>query len=393
MVGLFESARTEDSHAALGRALAWTIGLAGFLPLCYWLVNLGANKLRAGVYTTDHNLGLLLWPSPGFALWSALTLPGSGSEFWRSCTAIFATAFLFLVGSFVRLKRSVLEVPGQTVSPARKANLRPDSQPLGMKNPFDWLATRSPWSRRVLTWIFGLLAPLCALTYLVALLPPSGPGPSLLICIILMYALHQTFKIVLAIEGSRQFNQDRQSGALELLLATPLTIDAILDGQLQSLRARFNPVAAFLTITNSLFLICTLLARHHFELNQTSERLMFLMTVLGGITLLWFDYSALTWLSMWKGLLANKHHRSVLSTLGSIMALPWFCIFLLFVGVGDKIDSEAAGTRCILFWIALSIAIDLYFRSKAKKHLQRHFRSVVAEGKFYPRMAADGRPN
>src|SRR6185503_12747022 len=61
--------------------------------------------------------------------------------------------------------------------------------------------------------------------------------------------LHCIIKIWLALEACRRFVEDRRSGALELILSTPVTPDDILHGQWRALLRQFGvPILVVLLI-------------------------------------------------------------------------------------------------------------------------------------------------
>ena len=61
------------------------------------------------------------------------------------------------------------------------------------------------------------------------------PSVAVLTAVLLNFA----FKVWLAIEAGRQLAEDRRTGAFELLLSVPLTVQEIVRGQLLALRRQF----------------------------------------------------------------------------------------------------------------------------------------------------------
>jgi len=377
-IGLFESAGTASAQTSLARTLAWTIGLSGLFPLmALFVVSFSSRSVWDS---------LLLWPSSALAfhnaLESAIALPGGNLRFWATSCWTLILAVAFLSGALIRLRRLVRDdvVAPSAVQVSSRFN-RSKRFRLGSRNPFCWLASRNRWARQAVRWSLGCLLPIAGAAYLAALVSKRPVPFPLMITFISLYASHQLLKVIVPIEASRQMNQDRHSGALELLLSTPLPIETILRGQISSLRTRFEAAAVVLTISNVLALAGTLAAAGHFELGDSEEHFLFGLMVIGGTVLLWVDCYALSWVATWKGLLAGRHHRAVLSTIGAVMAAPWFCIFLLFAGLGDKVDSAKAMITCVLVWIISSILLDLVLADRAKRQLRFHFREIVAEGK------------
>ena len=52
----------------------------------------------------------------------------------------------------------------------------------------------------------------------------------------LAFVMHLLLKVFVATEASRRLNEDRRSGALELLLVSPLSISQIISAQTAALR-------------------------------------------------------------------------------------------------------------------------------------------------------------
>src|SRR2546421_10262868 len=65
----------------------------------------------------------------------------------------------------------------------------------------------------------------------------------------------RVLKVWLALEACRRLGADRNSGALELLLATPLRVTEILRGQLLALSKQFAGPAAVVLLSEFLFLM------------------------------------------------------------------------------------------------------------------------------------------
>src|SRR6266550_879304 len=71
-----------------------------------------------------------------------------------------------------------------------------------------------------------------------------------IICLFIAYALHQIVKTMAAVEATRRLNDERRSGALELLLVTPLPERDILRGLALSFRKKFAPLRGLIVFTN-----------------------------------------------------------------------------------------------------------------------------------------------
>src|SRR5687768_13663191 len=98
----------------------------------------------------------------------------------------------------------------------------------------------------------------------------------------------------------RRFSEDRLSGALELLLVTPLQARDILSGQQRALQRFFGAPGAWLVLLNIALII---LIHTSAALNMgPSDQGIFTGIFLGGILALFADSFALSWIGMEMGL-------------------------------------------------------------------------------------------
>src|SRR5439155_6075187 len=125
-----------------------------------------------------------------------------------------------------------------------------------------------------------------------------------------VYALHAAMKCWVAWEAGRRFAEVRRSGALELLLVTPLSERAILAGWLTGLKRRFaGPVAMLLSLD--------------FLLWWAGADGGWLLAMLVATGLFIADCYTLCWVSLWKGLTARSSTRAYVETLSRVLVLPW----------------------------------------------------------------------
>jgi hypothetical protein len=196
----------------------------------------------------------------------------------------------------------------------------------------------------------------------------------------LAFGLHFAAKTLIATESGRRFHLDRQSGALGLLLVTPLPARDIVAGQREALWKQFQPALLLISIVNVATLMGAMLAMSgpRGSMN-TEEFFMMAVMLLGGAAILWLDANALICLGMWRGLNAKKYPRSVLATLGQVLLPPWLALF--FFGVlGAGFIEPGGAVILILFWFGVGVAIDIPSIAFAEENLVKSLRSVVSEG-------------
>jgi hypothetical protein len=194
-------------------------------------------------------------------------------------------------------------------------------------------------------------------------------------CILITFALHLIVKGMIAMQASRRFCEDRRSGALELLLITPLEPRAILDGQWAALRRQFAWLLVLLTTMNVLLFL--LVTAGSFGM-PSKVMTIFSMMFLGGAALLFFDFNALGWVGMRTGLDGRRHHRAVMTTLGRVMLGPWAGIFVFnVIGFAGGIDEDAIPGIIITWWL-LSIGLSLGLAVRAKRALTGQMRRLAS---------------
>ena len=200
-----------------------------------------------------------------------------------------------------------------------------------------------------------------------------------MVCLILLYGLHQILKVFMAIEATRRFSEDTQSGALEILLVSPLSPKAMIQGHSAAIRSSFRKPVMQLRLLNGLLILAALCFPRAFDFYPRGEELaLFCGVVSGGAVMLSVDLLAILWFGMRSALRFRRQTRAVLVTLVLIMGLPWFSIFLSFTGIGDRIQSFRGITIMMASWLGGGAILDLLMFAWCKERLTRQFRELVA---------------
>jgi hypothetical protein len=242
-------------------------------------------------------------------------------------------------------------------------------KPLLGAKPFHWLALRD---ERIGRWATGLL--LGALVvwlgfYLHAGSPRVG-RPAFVIALFITFGL----KVMITTEATRRLSEDRQSGALELLLVTPLPPEEIVAGQRAALFRQFRMPLAILTLLNLLLVV--LVAR---EVNNSTDEGIFLTMFLGGILALFADAYVLGVVGMWSALTTKRHTRAVLKTIRYVL-LPSWCAILLFwfIGLTSGGISTEEVQAMVITWFFLGLIVDAVVVALALARLATGFRELAA---------------
>jgi ABC-type transport system involved in cytochrome c biogenesis permease component len=234
-------------------------------------------------------------------------------------------------------------------------------------NPFHWLTCRDR-SKAFFVWMFLIIG---ATVWAWGLwkYPNTWKGEGVFIFSAML--THAILKVWLATEATRQLGMDRRSGALELLLSTPITVRQIIRGQLLSLWKQFGPPSAVVVLTDLVFLSTE---------PETSWKL-FWITIISVFVL---DMITLSWVGMWLGL-AHKHpSRAAASAVARVMALPW-AIFLAIITSFMTLVHLARGPSprwadedaTIILGAVIAIGLDVLLLSWARKRLLFNLRETA----------------
>ena len=339
--GLLVSAVSRDERRAITGTLALIAAIAGGLPLLAAFLEMWFSYASWKREVVE----VLCTSSPAVGFFQGLDALGTGRStamFWVSMAVTHGLAWLFLGLACVILPRTWREHGEDRSSPGgwrerwRKGNplrrWRRRSERLQDDNPVTWLACRKagrifgPWGVVVLTgagWFIGL--------WTVGEDWLSPPVP-----VVFMLLLHGLLKYELAGAACRRFAEDRQSGALELLLATPLSVREIIQGQRKALWRQFAGPMVVALVADGL-----LLAGGMNEVRSGDDE--FFATMLAGMVMLVVDASALAWLGMWQGMTTRNFTLAWVKTMFWLLWLPWVVFLVL------SITAAATGVRSMSF--------------------------------------------
>jgi len=394
-IGMFVSAVSNESRQAMTRALLLIIVFAALFPAVWAGFVLRAayyqNGSAATAMISEHQAFLL--PSPIYTYIAAFDSQyryGTGtSHFWWSLGTLFALGLGGIVFAGLSLPRAWRGLGGGTggrttanrrrffggMSPTRRAAL--------LKwNPVYWLTVRETGPRRGLWWLLVVLVPAWGICWVATIFPDTTgrlyePQVPFIISMLVAYLIHAVVKVLVATEASRRLNQDRQSGALEILLGTPVSVALILRGQKRALWHHFRwPFLALGLINLGLWLAAMNSDQMHMN---ARDKIAFSELFLGGIVVLLTDFYALGWVGMWRGLVTTKHPRAVAGTVGRVLGPGWLAMFLLFV-VQPSFRGPDAPIYVFAAWLFIGVVVDAIFGMIARYRLRVEFRRVAAEG-------------
>jgi len=384
-VGMLASAISRDERKAMLLAFLAILFFAFGLPL------LGA--LHADSVRPSKPSPLFFIPSPGYACFMAFDETfknlGQFNFFYASVLCIHGMSWLLLfLACFIVPRTWHDRAPSATAirrrqvwqrlahgSPEARAALR---RRLLAVNPFYWLTGRDRF-KMVLVWTTLAAGGLIWIWGIQYYRNSFLSEPAYVFTAI---TAHCVLKFWLASEACRRLAADRRSGALELLLATPLPVRDILRGQLLALLKQFGGPVLVVLIADGIFALTN---RHDTD---------WMLVWLAGVTAFIADLITLSWLGMWMALRNRNLNRALGATLVRVLVLPWVIWLAVIIGVGTTMVFRRSTAMPswfehlpTLFWLFLALAVDGVFGLHARQRLRARFR-VAATQRFEARKGA-----
>lgn len=247
---------------------------------------------------------------------------------------------------------------------ARQARRAPHLEP----DPTFWIGRREE-HRPVRLWLTlaagGLLFIACAVRF----------GRSFWDAATLILAsivVHWVLKLWIASEAPRRFLEDRRTGALELILTTPIEPPSILRGQFRYLCWHFGGPIAFVLFLDALVLFAS-------RFWSDSDAPGIVTWWVSRMIFLPLDAAALAWDGMWNAT-TSRGGRAAGTTFARIIVLPWlFLLLISTVGLLGRYDwNEASTTLLLAAWVGSGVLGDVYWILRSRKALTTQFRQLAA---------------
>jgi ABC-type transport system involved in cytochrome c biogenesis permease component len=381
-VGVFGSAISRDFRRAMAANFLLLLLLIAIGPACA-----GAIALLTNPYRFVPNL---LLSCPAFSLYLSADFPYTlyRKQFWWSVGIVHGlTWLLLLLASWIAphswrdqpLRAGTRRWHGfwQACSFGRSAPRQAFRKRLLDENAFYWLAARARL-KPVQVWIFlGLMA----VWWLVGRVFSGADWHDEPVAITTALLLNTTLKCWVAIEAGQRLADDQNSGALELLLSSPLKVRDILRGQLLALRRQFLwPVVVVITIE-----ICFMCQVHG---RSPDPKIIPVWTY--RMLLLVADVLALSWVAMASALTAKNQNQATLRTIWRILILPWvvegLVVLVRYVWSGLVLGRVWSPDWMLYqkLWFWLGLGADLGFGLWAWWLLRTRFRQLAMQ-RFDPK--------
>jgi hypothetical protein len=241
-------------------------------------------------------------------------------------------------------------------------------------NPVYWLASRE----RRMVWYPWILLASVGVILAWSCWGLEVRGVEFWPLIFFSYCLNWFFKHWLANTACYAFSTDRDKGALELLLCTPLAVRDVLRGHGLALRRQFlAPVLAMLVVEMVLYGMA-------WQSDPVVARgdEWFLPSVFMAVLVVFVaDLFGLAWTGWWSGVVSKNASAAVSSTYFRLMALPWMAVALGMVLVYLAFDLTELGHAfaALGIWVAASLWADWFFARRARRKLLSELRGLAVE--------------
>ncbi len=293
----------------------------------------------------------------------------SADRYWNSMWIVQALSWGMLVAAMFILPRSWQDRPQAATNSwwsRLTARIAPRTQPDDFAarsafldgNPVVWLAARGGTRQTLLLTIIGVTAMVVATAWLLT----SGATSVTLVLFGVMLLVHLTLSVSVASEACHMFAGARDSGAMELLLCTPMTAKEVVEGHVLGLRKMFyKPVAGLVAIEG------VLVAGQVYVMGSDGTPLgvCLLAVLLAGLCIMAvvMDLTAVARFGLWQGLVHRKPAKAITRTVVWVLLLPLIPVLCSF------------GFLFPLIWPLK----NLVFINYAREQLRRQFRGAVTE--------------
>jgi ABC-type transport system involved in multi-copper enzyme maturation permease subunit len=262
------------------------------------------------------------------------------------------------------------------------------------RNAFAWLAGRDRLKGRYAWTFIAMLGGL----WLVGHWKSPEVMDDWVVTLFGLWFLHLFFKVWLVSEVASRFIEDRRSGALELLLTTPLRVREFAAGQRLALLRQFGGPVAFVVLLN---FIAARASRTAFGAAITSDWPPQFFII--GLIHLFADFYTLHWVAIWRSMRLRGTNRTITQAMGLVVvgpALGWVLITQASWIAGIMFSARGPSAAMNLWiWTGCCLVYNAALVLTAEIAFLRDFREVATQSfdkpealnwRFWRRRAAQG---
>ena len=387
-VGLWVSSRSRESQKAMSGTLLVCLVFTLGLPLIDWCIT----AWRGGSFVPRFSLA-----SP---LVACLEANSGRGTYWTSLAVAHAVSWGFLAWSCCQVRRRLDESNAvSSAVPESRAWRRRYGAPawreawrrrLLDRNPIAWLSSRDLWLRRVVgrTIVLGFTLSIVAPLLIARVVGTAGFAGVAVAMQLVGGLLGLALALWVVVQASRFFVEGVQTRALEQILVTPVSVEAILQGHWAGLRRVFLVPALIVLAMKAGAAVFQTLQFWQMMRNTAAQaagapfNFFAYQVVSSGFGMVLFVTSllALAWFGMWMGLTSRKVPVAVIKTVVFVKILPWF-VFAFGQGLLMMTIALAQWPSWIpaVLLGVLAGGLDVFFILFARAQLRTRMREVVTQ--------------
>lgn len=372
-VGMFCSAICRDDRRAIVLSLVVVLFFAAGLPA------IGGSVASSQVPRQEPN-PLFFVLSPGYACFLAFdatyNIFPNFNFFWESIVTIHVLSWGLLIAACLIVPRTWQDKA--TSSERQRRRLRWQRAGLGgvegivsfrtrllQVNPVYWLSSRD----RLKTFALWLLLAVGVLLWIWGLAFYPRDWKRTENYFFTGFAYMVVLKFWMAFEAGRLLGADRKSGALELLLSTPITVREILQGHLMALGRMFGGPMLVVVAATIVFAAA--------EKDEGGWVRVCSVGILAFVA----DMIALAPLGLWMGMVSRSTGRAAAAAVVRVLVLPWmiFSVLIVFLEFRPSYGGSRLSEKGLLnLWAGISLAISAFFALWAWQKLTKDLRATAA---------------
>jgi ABC-type transport system involved in multi-copper enzyme maturation permease subunit len=310
--------------------------------------------------------------------------PISGASiYWTSAgfSLLLSMAFLSASGWLLPRVWRRFEARGSAASPsddeAGSARAKLQKGLLRFERaPLLWLAARSlaephwwkPLRGAVLLFFVAMLC-------VSATNSRSEPGFVAAFCAV--YALHLATRIQFALTATERWHDDRKSGALEILLVTPVSDVDVIRAHHASVKRAFRPALMGLLGLNVVLELATLGFYDRLHMGNGAGA-VFTVFFIGGAVLTIADFAALRWLTLTESLRSPTQLKAATRSICRLLLGAWAAFAIAWLVAVQSNQGETAAA-IFFFWLILSLLYDWALVKSCRDWIRLGLRERVSE--------------
>jgi ABC-type transport system involved in multi-copper enzyme maturation permease subunit len=276
-------------------------------------------------------------------------------SYWYSVMGVHGLSWAFLVAACLVLPLSWQDKPTQKANRELKVGNRlrreVDRRRSMHLNPVVWMLTRG---KRADWYVWAVIASVAVPATIIAATWKSA-GVLFIPFIIAAVALNFLLAVWVAAKACFMISDARTSGALDLLMTTPISPVQVINGHMEALKRQF--IAPFVALSVAEVGIVALL-----DINTAGELALAVVLTMVAAGLMGAQLMAVAWFGLWTGLTSKKSAHAVAKTILWVLVGPMLLIW------------------CWCVWPVLTIVKDAIFINYARNRLHQQFRNIITEG-------------